>query len=82
LRRGRQLLRRESSSTHLLEKSSTYVNKKKTLEVFVGVRNEVLSIRSKDTAISIVDVGTDGQNLVPHPDKDFQGLLFVDVSGG
>lgn len=24
--------------------------------------------------------GPDGQNLVPHPDKDFQGLLFVDVS--
>ena len=37
--------------------SSTYVNEKQSLEVFVGVRNEVLSIRSKDTAISIVDVG-------------------------
>jgi cyanide hydratase len=24
--------------------------------------------------------GPDGQNLVAHPDKDFQGLLFVDVS--
>ena len=24
--------------------------------------------------------GPDGQNLVPHPDKDFEGLLFVDVS--
>jgi len=24
--------------------------------------------------------GLDSQNLVPHPDKDFQGLLFVDVS--
>ena len=23
--------------------------------------------------------GPDGQNLVPHPDKDFEGLLFVDV---
>ncbi|RHZ73700.1 hypothetical protein CDV55_107660 [Aspergillus turcosus] len=23
--------------------------------------------------------GPDGQNLVPHPDKDFQGLLFVDI---
>lgn len=22
----------------------------------------------------------DGQNLVPHPDRDFQGLLYVDVS--
>lgn len=25
--------------------------------------------------------GPDGQNLVPHPEKDFNGLLFVDVSG-
>lgn len=24
--------------------------------------------------------GPDGQNLVPHPAKDFQGLLYVDVS--
>lgn len=24
--------------------------------------------------------GPDGQNLVPHPDVDFQGLLYVDVS--
>ena len=23
--------------------------------------------------------GPDGQNLVPHPAKDFQGLLYVDV---
>ena len=23
--------------------------------------------------------GPDGQNLVPHPDRDFQGLLYVDV---
>lgn len=23
--------------------------------------------------------GPDGQSLVPHPDKDFQGLLYVDV---
>ena len=23
--------------------------------------------------------GPDGQNLVAHPDKDFQGLLYVDV---
>lgn len=25
--------------------------------------------------------GPDGQNLVPHPDRDFQGLLYVDVRG-
>jgi cyanide hydratase len=24
--------------------------------------------------------GPDGKSLVPHPDRDFQGLLFVDVS--
>lgn len=37
--------------------TSTYVNEKKSLEVFVGVRNKVLSIGSEDTAISVVDVG-------------------------
>lgn len=33
-----------------------YINEEKTLEVFVGMRNQILAIRTKDAAVSVVDV--------------------------
>lgn len=35
----------------------TYINVEKALEVLVRVWHQVLPIRSKDTAVSVVDVG-------------------------